>query len=131
MNLPHVSPTTITPTAGVTVSPLRPEHPYRNTHALRVGHDIGGTSITPGRLTVPHGQQLVREADKDFTACHVRVRVGGRPAPARGVTHTWEDVHAELSDVILTATVALSTLAPDAAKVFQGHLDRVAERSLA
>jgi hypothetical protein len=51
--------------------------------------------------------------------------------PRKGVTHTWEDVHAELSDVILTAMVALSTLTPDAAKVFQGHLARVAERSLA
>jgi hypothetical protein len=50
--------------------------------------------------------------------------------PRKGVTHTWEDVHAELSDVILTAMVALSTLTPDAAKVFQSHLDRVAERSL-
>ncbi|WP_198357256.1 MazG-like family protein [Streptomyces fildesensis] len=51
--------------------------------------------------------------------------------PRKGVTHTWEDVHAELSDVILTAMVALSTLTPDASKVFQCHLERVAERSLA
>lgn len=50
--------------------------------------------------------------------------------PRKGVTHTWEDVHAELSDVILTAMVALSTLTPDAATIFQRHLDRVAARSL-
>ena len=50
--------------------------------------------------------------------------------PRKGVTHTWEDVEAELCDVILTAMVALTTLTADAPKIFEGHLDRVAERSL-
>jgi hypothetical protein len=47
------------------------------------------------------------------------------------VTHTWQDVEAELCDVILTAMVALTTVNPDARKVFAEHLDRVAGRSLA
>jgi NTP pyrophosphatase (non-canonical NTP hydrolase) len=47
--------------------------------------------------------------------------------PRKGVTHTWEDVQAELCDVIFTAMVALTTLTPDA---FDGHLARVARRSL-
>jgi NTP pyrophosphatase (non-canonical NTP hydrolase) len=50
--------------------------------------------------------------------------------PRKGVTHTWDDVQAELCDVILTAMVALSTLAPDARETFHGHLERVASRSL-
>jgi NTP pyrophosphatase (non-canonical NTP hydrolase) len=50
--------------------------------------------------------------------------------PRKGVTHTWDDVQAELCDVILTAMVALATLAPDARETFNGHLDRVASRSL-
>jgi NTP pyrophosphatase (non-canonical NTP hydrolase) len=50
--------------------------------------------------------------------------------PRKGVTHTWEDVQAELCDVILTAMVALRTLTPEAGKVFAHHLDRVATRSL-
>src|ERR1700734_176529 len=50
--------------------------------------------------------------------------------PRKGVTHTWEDVEAELCDVILTPMVALSTLTPDARETFNGHLARVAGRSL-
>jgi NTP pyrophosphatase (non-canonical NTP hydrolase) len=50
--------------------------------------------------------------------------------PRKGVTHTWEDVQAELCDVIVTAMVALTTLTPDARETFNGHLARVASRSL-
>jgi 8-oxo-dGTP diphosphatase len=48
--------------------------------------------------------------------------------PRKGVTHTWDDVAAELCDVIFTSMVALTTLNPDAPKVFGEHLTRVAER---
>ncbi|WP_328317176.1 MazG-like family protein [Streptomyces sp. NBC_00388] len=50
--------------------------------------------------------------------------------PRKGTSHSWQDVEAELCDVIVTAMVALRTLTPDAAGVFAGHLERVAERSL-
>ncbi|GAA2676259.1 MazG-like family protein [Streptomyces lunalinharesii] len=48
--------------------------------------------------------------------------------PRKGRSHTWDDVHAELCDVIVTAMVALRTLTPEARQVFEGHLRRVAER---
>ncbi|MFD8234549.1 MazG-like family protein [Streptomyces sp. NPDC059696] len=51
--------------------------------------------------------------------------------PRKGVTHTWEDVEAELCDVAITALMALRTLTPEARGVFGGHLERVRERSLA
>ncbi|MFC0601432.1 MazG-like family protein [Streptomyces palmae] len=51
--------------------------------------------------------------------------------PRKGLTHTWEEVHAELCDVILTAMVALASLTPDAREVFAAHLRRVTARSLA
>ncbi|MEU9863758.1 MazG-like family protein [Streptomyces sp. NPDC047971] len=50
--------------------------------------------------------------------------------PRKGTSHTWQDVEAELCDVIITAMVALRTLTPDAPEVFAGHVRRVAERSL-
>jgi NTP pyrophosphatase (non-canonical NTP hydrolase) len=50
--------------------------------------------------------------------------------PRKGVTHTWQDVEAELCDVALTALIALRTLTPDARGVFEQHLERVAARSL-
>ncbi|MET8243298.1 MazG-like family protein [Streptomyces sp. NPDC005202] len=51
--------------------------------------------------------------------------------PRKGTTHTWEDVEAELCDVVITALVALRTLTPDTREVFTRHLARVTERSLA
>ncbi|MFD0292104.1 MazG-like family protein [Streptomyces sp. NPDC127118] len=48
--------------------------------------------------------------------------------PRKGATHSWQDVEAELCDVIVTAMVALRTLTPDAATVFAGHVRRVAAR---
>ncbi|WP_102926933.1 MazG-like family protein [Streptomyces noursei] len=50
--------------------------------------------------------------------------------PRKGHSHSWEDVHAELCDVIVTAMVALRTLTPEARQVFDGHLRRIAGRSL-
>ncbi|SED36034.1 NTP pyrophosphatase, house-cleaning of non-canonical NTPs [Streptomyces sp. 3213] len=50
--------------------------------------------------------------------------------PRKGVTHTWDDVQAELCDVVITALIALRTLTPDAQEVFTRHLARVRERSL-
>lgn len=50
--------------------------------------------------------------------------------PRKGVTHTWEDVQAELCDVVITALVALRTLTPDTREVFDQHLAGVTERSL-
>lgn len=49
--------------------------------------------------------------------------------PRKGVTHSWQDVEAELCDVIVTAMVALRTLTPDAARVFAEHVRRVDERA--
>jgi len=50
--------------------------------------------------------------------------------PRKGFTHTWDDVQAELCDVIFTAMVALTTVSPDARETFNRHLARVADRSL-
>jgi NTP pyrophosphatase (non-canonical NTP hydrolase) len=49
--------------------------------------------------------------------------------PRKGITHSWDDVHAELCDVMFTAMVALTTLTPDAPKIFDAHLARVADRA--
>jgi len=50
--------------------------------------------------------------------------------PRKGTTHTWQDVEAELCDVVITALVALRTLTPEARTVFAHHLARVRDRSL-
>ncbi|PJE94471.1 hypothetical protein CUT44_30110 [Streptomyces carminius] len=50
--------------------------------------------------------------------------------PRKGHSHTWDDVRAEVCDVIVTAMVALARLTPDARQVFAGHLAKVAARDL-
>ncbi|MFF2651942.1 MazG-like family protein [Streptomyces sp. NPDC058045] len=50
--------------------------------------------------------------------------------PRKGTSHTWDDVQAELCDVVITALVALHTLTPDAEQVLTTHLTRIARRSL-
>ncbi|WP_306337057.1 MazG-like family protein [Streptomyces sp. KL118A] len=51
--------------------------------------------------------------------------------PRKGTTHGWDDVQAELCDVVVTAMVALRTLTPDAAGVLAAHLRRVEARATA
>ncbi|MEU6908083.1 MazG-like family protein [Streptomyces coeruleorubidus] len=51
--------------------------------------------------------------------------------PRKGMTHTWDDVQAELCDVVITALMALRSLTPEAREVFAGHLERVTRRSTA
>jgi len=50
--------------------------------------------------------------------------------PRKGFSHTWEDVQAEVCDVVITALVALVRLTPEARRVFAAHLERVAAREL-
>ncbi|WP_414167229.1 MazG-like family protein [Streptoverticillium reticulum] len=50
--------------------------------------------------------------------------------PRKGFSHTWDDVQAEVCDVITTAMVALQRLTPNAREVFAEHLDRIANRDL-
>ncbi|MER5479621.1 MazG-like family protein [Streptomyces sp. NPDC002734] len=51
--------------------------------------------------------------------------------PRKGDSHGWEDVHAEVADVVVTALVALRRMRPDDAAVFlRGHLAAKAEKFL-
>lgn len=50
--------------------------------------------------------------------------------PRKGASHTWEDVEKELSDVIVTAMVALATITPDAEKVLDARVQHLVHRVL-
>jgi NTP pyrophosphatase (non-canonical NTP hydrolase) len=50
--------------------------------------------------------------------------------PRKGHSHTWQDVEAEVCDVIVTGMVALTRMNPDAPAVFARHLERIAARDL-
>ncbi|CAL9666234.1 hypothetical protein SUDANB105_07255 [Streptomyces sp. enrichment culture] len=52
--------------------------------------------------------------------------------PRKGASHTWDDVTAEVCDVIVTSMVTLHRLGvPDPAAVFTEHLRGAAARTLA
>ncbi|UKY51083.1 MazG-like family protein [Streptomyces inhibens] len=78
----------------------------------------------------PEQERLLRILKLSEEAGEVAQAVIGATGqnPRKGHSHTWDDVHSELCDVILTAMVALRTLTPEARGVFEGHLRRVAER---
>ncbi|MFJ6795658.1 MazG-like family protein [Streptomyces sp. NPDC091268] len=50
--------------------------------------------------------------------------------PRKGNSHTWQDVEAEVADVIVTAMVALARMRPDAPAYFASHLARTSRNFL-
>ncbi len=50
--------------------------------------------------------------------------------PRKGASHTWDDVRKELTDVIVTAMVALATLTPDGEKELDTRLQHLVDRVL-
>ncbi|MGW3498161.1 MazG-like family protein [Streptomyces sp. NPDC001020] len=50
--------------------------------------------------------------------------------PRKGHSHDWADVQKELCDVIVTAMVALDTIAPDARRALEERLDALVVRVL-
>jgi phosphoribosyl-ATP pyrophosphohydrolase len=85
-----------------------------------------GSTLTPDMEKLLRIMKLTEEAGEVTQA--VIGTLGQNPR--KGITHTWDDVQAELCDVIFTAMVALATLTPHAREVFSAHLARVAGRPL-
>ncbi|MEV7470585.1 MazG-like family protein [Streptomyces kronopolitis] len=78
----------------------------------------------------PEQERLLRLLKLSEEAGEVAQAVIGATGqnPRKGRSHTWDEVHGELCDVIVTAMVALRTLTPGARGVFDGHLRRIAAR---
>jgi NTP pyrophosphatase (non-canonical NTP hydrolase) len=95
-----------------------------------IGEIVGW--LDAGSHLPPDTEKLLRIMKLTEEAGEVTSAVSGAMGqnPRKGITHTWEDVQAELCDVMFTAMVALTTLTSDARKVFDTHLARVADRSL-
>lgn len=86
-----------------------------------------------GHSTLPRDQRILLQLLKiQEEAGEVAEAVIGAMGqnPRKGNSHTWEDVEAEICDVIVTGMVALTRMTPDAAAVFARHLERIAKRDL-
>ncbi|MBY8886610.1 MazG-like family protein [Streptomyces sp. PTM05] len=84
------------------------------------------TELSPDTARLLRVLKITEEAGEVAEAVHGATLAN----PRKGASHTWDDVQTELCDVILTSMVALQTITPDAAKVFEERLAHVAERSL-
>ncbi|MEV4502582.1 methyltransferase domain-containing protein [Streptomyces klenkii] len=91
------------------------------------------TDRLDGHSTLPVEQrrvlQILKISEEAGEAAEAVIGALGQN-PRKGFSHTWDDVQAEVCDVITTGMVALRRLSPDAAAVFTRHLTRIAERDL-
>ncbi|MFF3610833.1 MazG-like family protein [Streptomyces sp. NPDC002580] len=136
----HAGPGKGTPAPGGPVAHPAPD-PAASTTAFTPAENTEDTWDTVDRLhawldaeRALHGREglLLRVLKLSEEVGEVAEAVIGATGqnPRKGVSHTWDDVRSELCDVVITAMVALRTLAPDAREVFAAHLASVAERSL-
>jgi hypothetical protein len=75
--------------------------------------------------------QVLKIGEEFGEAAQALIGVTG-VSPRKGTSHTWDDVTAEICDVIVTSMVTLHRLGvPDPAGVFTEHLRRTAARTMA
>jgi len=80
------------------------------------------------RLHVYHGDvpvqvQVLKLAEEVGEAAEALIGVEGLNA-RKGICHTWQDVLDELTDVIITAAVAMCAIAGGEADQARGHFER-------
>ncbi|MGW1156861.1 MazG-like family protein [Streptomyces sp. NPDC002519] len=76
-----------------------------------------------------HVLQVLKIGEEFGEAAQAVIGVKGTN-PRKGTSHTWDDVHAEVADTVITGMVALARMRPDAAAYFAGQLKLKAARFL-
>ncbi|WP_063788568.1 NUDIX domain-containing protein [Streptomyces chattanoogensis] len=74
--------------------------------------------------------QVLKIAEETGEAAQAVVGLTGTN-PRKGLSHTWDDVHDEVADVIITGMVALARMRPDPGEFFANQLAIKAARALA
>ncbi|MFI7340843.1 hypothetical protein ACIBUY_23260 [Streptomyces sp. NPDC050085] len=82
---------------------------------------------------LPHDQrilfQLLKIQEEAGEVAEAAIGAAGQN-PRKGYSHTWQDVEAEVCDVIVTGMVALMRLNADGEAVFARHVQRIIDRDL-
>ncbi|NSC20155.1 hypothetical protein FM076_02585 [Streptomyces albus subsp. chlorinus] len=74
--------------------------------------------------------QVLKIAEETGEASQAVIGVRGTN-PRKGDSHSWQDVHAEVADVVITGMVALARMRPDdAARYLEDHLAAKSARFL-
>ncbi|MFD7558106.1 MULTISPECIES: MazG-like family protein [unclassified Streptomyces] len=95
--------------------------PWDTIHALadRFDDSDAGKGIRPEES---HVLQVLKIGEEFGEAAQAVIGAKGTN-PRKGHSHTWDDVHDEVCDVIITGMVALARMRPDAAEYFAGRLE--------
>lgn len=97
---------------------------WRNVDRLREWLDSEAAPASAGDVRLLRVLKIGEEYGEVAEALHGVMGTN----PRKGASHTWQDVEKELSDVIVTAMVALATLTPDAGKVLDERLQHLVDR---
>ncbi|MFF7413233.1 NUDIX domain-containing protein [Streptomyces lydicus] len=73
--------------------------------------------------------QVLKIAEETGEAAQAVIGLTGTN-PRKGLSHTWDDVRAEVADVIITSMVALARMSPDPDEFFDNQLTAKAGRAL-
>ncbi|MFF4645834.1 MazG-like family protein [Streptomyces sp. NPDC001389] len=102
--------------------------PWETVRALAARFDAASAE----RGVVPphsHVLQVLKIGEEFGEAAQAVIGATGTN-PRKGHSHSWDDVHDEVCDVIITGMVALARMRPDAAEYFAGQLALKAGRFL-
>lgn len=100
---------------------------WRNVERLREWLDDEAAPASAGDTRLLRVLKIGEEYGEVAEALHGALGANPRKGAA---SHTWQDVEKELSDVIVTAMVALATITPDAQKALDERLQHLVDRVL-
>ncbi|MZE76571.1 MazG-like family protein [Streptomyces xinghaiensis] len=100
------------------------ERTWEQVGRLRKWLDAEVTDASPADVRLLRVLKIGEEYGEVAEALHGALGAN----PRKGRSHSWTDVEKELVDTIVTAMVALDTIAPDARHTFEERLDALVDR---
>lgn len=88
---------------------------------------VAWLDLENGRSNAEIGLRLLKLAEENGEVAQAWIGCTGQN-PRKGITHTRDDVAAELVDVMVTAAVALTSITDDPAAVLDAAIQRIAAR---
>lgn len=99
---------------------------WNQVERLRAWLDENADPATPEKVKLLRVLKIGEEFGEVAEAVHGAMGAN----PRKGASHTWDDVHKELADVVVTTLIALASCTPDAEKVLEDRLQHLVDRVL-
>ncbi|MFB6977576.1 FAD/NAD(P)-binding protein [Streptomyces scopuliridis] len=111
-------------TAAESGRPLREDTVWPRVEQLRQWLDANANPELTGDVRLWRVLKISEEVGEVAEAMHGATGAN----PRKGTSHTWDDVHKELCDVVVASMIALATCTPDPAKLLDERLQRLVDR---